>query len=193
VKLVAAVPLALLLGVLLVAGRFGDAVAQFSAPAFNPCPAAGVTVAAADGFRLTYQGRAGDDPAVCLVDGLRIFQNVGLDGDAQRRAALRELVPFQLGRTATTFVQGSNAFWREDYQVVDRRRILTRAGEFETWVLRYSVTNMTTGVLFGRIVAFLDVRTGMMVRRDVHFISGFDPSWPVPFEAIGISFNGPAS
>jgi hypothetical protein len=52
---------------------------------------------------------------------------------------------------------------------------------------------MTTGVLFGRVVAFLDVRTGMMVRRDVHFISGFDASWPAPFEAISISFNGPAS
>lgn len=192
-RIALAVPLGLLLAVLLVAAQFRDAVASFSAPASNPCPNAGVTVLAADGFRMTYQGRALDDPAVCLVDGLRVFQNVGLDGDSARRAALQPLVPFQLGRSTSFFSNVAGIAWREDFHVADRRRILTRAGEFEVWVLRYTATNMATGVVFGRITAFLDVRTGVMVRRDVHFVSGFDPFWPVPFEATGIALGVPAS
>lgn len=192
-KVALAIPLGLLLAVLLVAAQFRDAVASFSAPASNPCPSAGVTVLAADGFRMTYQGRAFDDSAVCLVDGLRVFQNIGLDGDGARRAALQPLVPFQVGRSTSVFSNGGGIPWREDFHIADRRRILTLAGEFEVWVLRYTATNLATGSVFGRITAFLDVRTGTMVRRDVHFVSGFDPMWPSPFEATSIALGVPAS
>lgn len=151
-----------------------------------PCPVAGTRVVMVGGGEFTYAGRDPADPEICLVAGLRLFENIAPDPTPEQRTRLRALVPFEVGKQASFEAARPDAAWRETYRITDRRRIIVGAGIFDAWEVEYTVEGTAGSSFFARLVVYIDATTGVALARRTLQNNSLEASWPRDFEAARV-------
>lgn len=160
--------------------------ANVAMPPQSPCPAAGTRIVMVGGGEFAYGGRDPADPEICLVAGLRLFENIAPDPTPEQREQLRALVPFAVGKQASFEGARPDAAWRETYRITDRRRIIVQAGIFDAWEVEYTAEGRAGSPFFARLVVYVDAATGVALARRTIENNFLEASWPRDFEAARI-------
>jgi hypothetical protein len=140
------------------------------------------------GGEFTYQGRDPADPSICLVDNLRLFENFAPNPTPEQRTALRSLAPFEVGRQVSFTDARPDAAWRETYRITDRRRMIFPAGIFDVWELEYTAEGTSGSSFLGRLVVYIDTRTGVALARRTLQNNFLEATWPRDFEALRVIY-----
>jgi hypothetical protein len=119
-----------------------------------------LTVRRVDGLKVTFMNQSG---AEFTSHAMLYSDNPKVRGNDAVEAALNQLFPLEIGKTAEAWVYNADWSWQLKWRVARRESVATPAGRFDAWLIEHTETAIGAGYI-GRSDTWYAPAVGWNVR-----------------------------